>query len=76
MKSFNVKTTESDFDILVIAEGYREAVERLKEDGIYDCDIISITALSYSDNHIKIVKEKPKCILDSQPIDGRTMFKD
>jgi hypothetical protein len=34
MKSFNVKTTESDYDILVIAEGYKEAVERLKEDGI------------------------------------------
>lgn len=67
MKAFNVKTTESDFDILVIAEGYREAVERLKEDGIYDCDIISITALSYSGDLIKIVKDKPKCVLDGQP---------
>ena len=67
MKSFNVKTTESDYDILVIAEGYREAVERLKEDGIYDCDIISITALSYSGDYIKIAQDIPKCVLDGQP---------
>lgn len=60
MKAFNVKTTESDYDILVIAEGYKEAIERLEEDRIYSCDIISITALSYYGDNIKIERIKSK----------------
>ena len=60
MKAFDVKTTESDYSMLVIAEDYKQAIETLNEERIYDCDIVSITMLHYSSDHIKIAKEKAK----------------
>jgi len=60
MKAFDVKTTENDYSMLVIAEDYKQAIETLNEERIYDCDIVSITMLHYPNDHIKIAKEKAK----------------
>lgn len=49
-------TTKSDFPLLVIAENYQGVLNTIKEGIPYDGDILSITALRYSSDHIKISK--------------------
>lgn len=53
MKAFEIRTSESDYPFLVIANGYKEALEIIHKNGIYDLNIISIKLLDfYKDNHI------------------------
>ena len=53
MKAFEIKTDKSDYPFLVIANGFKEAVEVLNKKGIYDCNIISIYQLeAYKSDHI------------------------
>lgn len=42
MQAFTIKTNKSDYPFLVIADGFKSAVEVLHQQGIYDTDIISV----------------------------------
>ena len=53
MQAFEIKTSRSDYPYLVIANGFKKAVEMLYQKGIYDSDIISVQQLeSYKNDHI------------------------
>jgi len=53
MKAFEIKTNRSDYPFLVIASGFKKAVEMLYQKGIYDSDIISVQQLeAYKNDHI------------------------
>ena len=42
MQAFTIKTNKSDYPFLVIADGFKSAVEVLYQKGICDTDIISV----------------------------------
>ena len=42
MQAFTIKTNKSDYPFLVIADGFKSAIEVLHQQGIYDTDIISV----------------------------------
>jgi len=53
MQAFEIKTNRSDYPFLVIASGFKKAVEMLYQKGIYDSDIISVQQLeAYKKDHI------------------------
>ena len=53
MQAFTIKTNKSDYPYLVIASGFKKAVEILYEKGIYDTNIISVQQLEpYKSDHI------------------------
>ena len=53
MQAFEIKTNKSDYPYLVIASGFKKAVEILYEKGIYDTNIISVQQLEpYKSDHI------------------------
>ena len=53
MQAFEIKTNKSDYPYLVIASGFKKAVEILYEKGIYDTNIISVQQLeAYKSDHI------------------------
>ena len=53
MQAFEIKTNKSDYPYLVIASGFKKAVEILYEKGIYDLNIISVQQLEpYKSDHI------------------------
>lgn len=55
MQAFTIKTSESDYPFLVIADGFKNAVEVLYQKGIYDTDIISVQNMeSFVSDHIII----------------------
>ena len=55
MQAFEIKTNKSDYPYLVIASGFKKAVEILYEKGIYDTNIISVQQLEpYKSDHILI----------------------
>lgn len=55
MQAFEIKTNKSDFPFLVIADGFKKAVEVLYQKGIYDTDIVSVQQLeTYKNDHILI----------------------
>lgn len=55
MQAFTIKTKKSDYPFLVIADGFKSAVEVLHHQGIYDTDIISVQQLeSVKSDHILI----------------------
>ena len=55
MKAFEIKTNRSDYPFLVIADGFKKAVEMLYQKGIYDTDIINVQQLEpYKSDHILI----------------------
>ena len=55
MQAFNIKTNKSDYPFLVIADGFKSAVEVLYQKGIYDTDIVSVQQLeSVKSDHILI----------------------
>lgn len=55
MQAFTIKTNKSDYPFLVIADGFKSAVEVLYQKGIYDTDIISVQQLeSVKSDHILI----------------------
>ena len=55
MQAFTIKTNKSDYPFLVIADGFKSAVEVLYKKGIYDTDIVSVQQLeSVKSDHILI----------------------
>lgn len=55
MKAFEIKTNRSDYPFLVIADGFKKAVEMLYQKGICDTDIINVQQLEpYKSDHILI----------------------
>ena len=53
MQAFEIKTNKSDYPYLVIASGFKKAVEILYEKGIYDSNIISVQQIeAYKSDHI------------------------
>ena len=57
MQAFTIRTNKSDFPFLVIADGFKSAVEVLHQQGFYDTDIISVQQLEFvKSDHILIEK--------------------
>ncbi len=55
MQAFTIKTNKSDYPFLVIADGFKSAVEVLYQKGIYDTDIISVQQMeTVKSSHILI----------------------
>ena len=55
MHAFTIKTNKSDYPFLVIADGFKSAVELLYQKGIYDTDIISVQQMeAVKSDHILI----------------------
>lgn len=55
MQAFTIKTNKSDYPFLVIADGFKRAIEVLYQKGIYDTDIVSVQQLeTYKSDHILI----------------------
>lgn len=55
MQAFTIKTNKSDYPFLVIADGFKSAVEMLYKKGIYDTDIISVQQMeSVKSDHVLI----------------------
>ena len=55
MQAFTIKTNKSDYPFLVIADGFKSAVEMLYQKGIYDTDIISVQQMeAVKSDHILI----------------------
>ena len=55
MQGFTIKTNKSDYPFLVIADGFKRAVEVLYQKGIYDTDIISVQQMeAVKSDHILI----------------------
>jgi hypothetical protein len=55
MQAFTIKTNKSDYPFLVIADGFKSAVEVLYQKGIFDGDIVSAQQLeSVKSDHILI----------------------
>ena len=55
MQAFTIKTNKSDYPFLVIADGFKSAVEVLNQQGIYDTDIISVQQMeAVKSDHILI----------------------
>ncbi len=55
MQAFTIKTNKSDYPFMVIADGFKSAVEVLHQQGIYDTDIVSVQQLeSVKSDHILI----------------------
>lgn len=53
MQVFEIKTNRSDYPYIVIADGFKKAIEMLYDKGIYDSDIISVRQLEdYKSDHI------------------------
>ena len=53
MQVFEIKTDRSDYPYIVIADGFKKAVEQLYDKGIYDSNIISVRQLEdYKSDHI------------------------
>lgn len=55
MQAFEIKTNKSDYPFLIIANGFKRAIEVLYQKGIYDTDIVSVQQLeAYKSDHILI----------------------
>ena len=55
MQAFTIKTNKSDYPFLVIADGFKSAVDVLYQKGIYDTDIVSVQqSESVKSDHILI----------------------
>ena len=55
MQAFTIKTNKSDYPFLVIADGFKSAVEVLYQKGIYNTDIVSVQQMeSVKSDHILI----------------------
>ncbi len=55
MQAFEIKTNKSDYPFLIIANGFKRAIEMLYQKGIYDTDIVSVQQLeAYKSDHILI----------------------
>lgn len=53
MQVFEIKTNRSDYPYIVIADGFKKAIEMLYDKGIYDSNIISVRQLeNYKSDHI------------------------
>jgi hypothetical protein len=53
MQAFEIRTNRSDYPFLVIASGFKKAIEMLYQKGIYDTNIISVHQLeAYKSDHI------------------------
>ena len=53
MQVFEIKTNRSDYPYIVIADGFKKAIEMLYNKGIYDSNIISVRQLEdYKSDHI------------------------
>jgi len=53
MQVFEIKTNRSDYLFIVIADGFKKAIEMLYDKGIYDSNIISVRKLEdYKSDHI------------------------
>lgn len=53
MQAFEIKTNRSDYLFIVIADGFKKAIEMLYDKGIYDSNIISVRQLEdYKSDHI------------------------
>lgn len=58
MQVFEIKTNRSDYPFIVIAEGFKKAVDILYGKGIYDSNIICIQQLEeYKGDHILIEEQ-------------------
>ena len=55
MQAFEIKTNKSDYPFLIIANGFKRAIEMLYQKDIYDTDIVSVQQLeAYKSDHILI----------------------
>ena len=55
MHAFIIKTNKSDYPFVVIADGFKRAIEVLYQKGIYDTDIISVQQMeAVKSDHILI----------------------
>jgi len=54
MQAFTIETNMSDYPFLVIADGFKSAIEVLNQQGIHDTDIISVQLKSVKSDHILI----------------------
>jgi hypothetical protein len=59
MEAYTIKTNKSDYPFLVIADGFKNAVEVLRQRGIYDIDIVSVQKMeSFKNSHILIEEQQ------------------
>lgn len=71
MQAFTIKTSKSDYPFLVIADGFKNAIDTLFQKGIYDTDIISVQNMeSFVSDHI-IIEEPLSQIKTKTSIEGR-----
>ena len=55
MQAFEIKTNKSDYPFLIIANGFKRALDILYQKGIYDTDIVFVQQLkTYKSDHILI----------------------
>ena len=55
MRAFTIKTNKSDYPFLIIANGFKRAIEMLYQKGIYDTNIVSVQQMeSVKSDHILI----------------------
>ena len=55
MQVFEIKTNRSDYPYIVIADGFKKAIELLYNKGVYDSNIISVQQKNeYKSDHILI----------------------
>ena len=58
MQAFTIKTNKSDYPFLVIADGFKSAVEVLYQKGIYDNDIISVQQIETVKSDQILIEER------------------
>ena len=71
MQAFTIKTNKSDYPFMVIADGFKNAIDTLLQKGIYDTDIISVQNMeSFVSDHI-IIEESISQIKTKASTEGR-----
>lgn len=58
MQAFEIKTNRSDYPYIVIADGFKKALEILYAKGIYDSNIISVQQLEYYKSDHILLEER------------------
>lgn len=58
MQAFKVKTDKSDYPFLVIADGFKSAVDMLYKKGIYDTEIISVQQMETGKSDHILIEER------------------
>ena len=58
MQAFTITTNISDYPFLVIADGFKSAIEVLHQQGIYDTDIVSVQQMEVVKSDHILIEER------------------